>query len=77
MILPKNLSAKELIKVLSKYGYHVSRQKGSHIRLTKTSAKGEHHVTVPNHDPLRLGTLNSIISDVAEHLEISKEDFFK
>jgi predicted RNA binding protein YcfA (HicA-like mRNA interferase family) len=44
----------------------VTRQKGSHLRLT-TPEGGEHHVTVPNHDSLRTGTLNGILKDVAEH----------
>ena len=74
MKTPRNLSAQDLIKILTKYGYQVTRQKGSHIRLTKD---GTHHVTVPNHDPIKLGTLSSIVTDVAEHLGIDKEDFFK
>lgn len=77
MKTPRNLSAQDLIKILSKYGYETTRQKGSHIRLTKHSEKSDHHVTIPNHDPLRLGTLSSIITDVADHLGISKDDFFK
>jgi len=77
MKTPRNLSAQNLIKILSKYGYETTRQKGSHIRLTRNSAEGEHHITIPNHDPLRLGTLSSILNDVSEHLKIDKEDFFK
>jgi len=74
---PRNLSAQQLIKILAKYGYEVTRQKGSHIRLTKTSLKGEHHITVPNHDPLKLGTLSSIINDVSEYLGIDKNELLK
>jgi len=77
MKTPRNLSAQNLIKILSKYGYETTRQKGSHIRLTRNSAEREHHITIPNHDPLRLGTLSSILNDVAEHLKIDNEDFFK
>jgi len=76
MKTPRNLSASDLIKILTRYGYEVSRQKGSHIRLVKHSDNGDHHVTIPNHNPIKLGTLSSIISDVAENLGISKEDFF-
>jgi len=75
MRTPRDLSAKDLIKMLGKYGYEVTRQKGSHIRLTKSSEKGVHNITMPNHDPIKLGTLSSIISDVSEHLGIDKEDF--
>ncbi|WP_179414333.1 type II toxin-antitoxin system HicA family toxin [Mucilaginibacter sp. E4BP6] len=74
MKTPRNLSAYDLIKVLLKYGYQVTRQKGSHIRLTLHSEKGDHHVTIPNHDPLKLGTLSSILTDVAEYLNVDKEE---
>ena len=61
MRLPRDISSTELIKLLQKFGYQISRQKGSHIRLT-TTKQGEHNITIPNHDPIRLGTLSSIIS---------------
>jgi predicted RNA binding protein YcfA (HicA-like mRNA interferase family) len=76
MKTPRNLSASELVKILAKYGYEVSRQKGSHIRLVRYSNSGTHHVTIPNHNPIKLGTLSSIVSDVAENLGINKNDFF-
>ncbi|BAU56268.1 type II toxin-antitoxin system HicA family toxin [Mucilaginibacter gotjawali] len=76
MKTPRNLSAQELIKILAKYGYEITRQKGSHIRLVKQSEKGSHYVTIPNHNPIKLGTLSSIISDIADNLGINKEDFF-
>jgi len=50
----------------------VSRQTGSHMRLT-TLQGGEHHITIPRHKSLRVGTLNGILTDVAEHLEIERE----
>ncbi|WP_165802756.1 hypothetical protein [Dehalogenimonas alkenigignens] len=34
----------------------------------------DHHVTIPVHKPLRLGTLNSILTEVAGYLEMEKED---
>lgn len=77
MKTPRNLSSQDLIKILAKHGYQVTRQKGSHIRLTETSDKGEHHITVPNHDPLKLGTLSSILNDVATHLGIDKNDLLR
>lgn len=73
MKLPRDISAQELIKSLQKLGYTISRQKGSHIRLT-TISNGEHHITVPNHDPVKLGTLSSIIGDVANHFKQTKEE---
>jgi predicted RNA binding protein YcfA (HicA-like mRNA interferase family) len=73
MRLPRDIDATGLIKLLQKFGYQISRQKGSHIRLS-TSINGTHHITIPNHNPIKLGTLSSIITDVALHLGKSKEE---
>ncbi len=72
MRLPRDLSGEELALLLQCYGYQVSRQTGSHMRLT-TLQGGEHHITIPRHKSLRVGTLNGILTDVAEHLEIERE----
>lgn len=60
MRLPHDLSGDELADFLSDYGYEVTRQTGSHMRLT-TQQAGEHHVTIPRHNPLRVGTLNAVL----------------
>lgn len=74
--LPRDLSGSELVKALRALGYQVSRQTGSHIRLT-TRREGEHHVTVPNHDPVRIGTLANILSDVAEHFSWTRDELLE
>jgi predicted RNA binding protein YcfA (HicA-like mRNA interferase family) len=71
--LPRDLTGAELAKRLEKLGYIVTRQTGSHMRLT-THAKGEHHVTVPRHDPLRVGTLAAILDAVAAHHGLSRDE---
>lgn len=76
MKLHRNIDAQQLIKALQKYGYQPSRQTGSHIRLT-TQQNGQHHITIPNHDPLRIGTLNAILTDVARHLGVSKQEMIE
>ena len=70
--LPRDVSGAELAKLLEAFGYAVTRRKGSHLRLT-TIQGGEHHVTMPNHDALRTGTLNGILKDVAEHAGLSRD----
>jgi len=76
MKLPREISGEELAKLLKKYGYEITRQTGSHIRLT-TTAKGEHHITIPAHKYLKIGTLSSILNDVAIHLKMNKGDLIK
>ena len=72
MKLPRDLSGADLIKALGRVGYRVTRQTGSHARLT-TDAPTQHHVTVPMHDPLKIGTLAGILNDVAAHLKLTRE----
>ena len=73
MKLPRDISGAELAKTLRKLGYQITRQTGSHMRLT-TAEGGEHHVTVPRHDPLRVGTLAGILDDVAAHFGLSRDE---
>ncbi len=76
MRLPRDIGGKSLAQLLIRYGYTVTRQTGSHIRLT-THQEGEHHLTIPAHSELRLGTLNSILQEVARHLKKDKNDLVK
>jgi predicted RNA binding protein YcfA (HicA-like mRNA interferase family) len=71
MRLPRDLSGEDLARKLAVFGYRITRQTGSHLRLT-TSERGEHHITIPRHSPLRIGTLAGILADVARHFEVSR-----
>jgi len=73
MKLPRSVSGESLAKSLRQFGYQVTRQTGSHIRLT-CDTPSQHHITIPNHDPIRVGTLAAILSDVALHLKMPKEN---
>jgi predicted RNA binding protein YcfA (HicA-like mRNA interferase family) len=72
MKLPRDLSAQDLIQRLKKIGYEPTRQTGSHVRLTRRVKDGEHHVTIPMHDPLKIGTLSSILNGIAEACGMDK-----
>jgi predicted RNA binding protein YcfA (HicA-like mRNA interferase family) len=72
--LPRDVSGDDLIRVLGRRGYRVTRQVGSHVRLTVTTDRGEHHVTVPRHDRLRVGTLAAVLGEVAAWLELDRND---
>jgi predicted RNA binding protein YcfA (HicA-like mRNA interferase family) len=73
MKLSRDISGQELASKLAVFGYQVTRQNGSHLRLT-TTQNGEHHITIPRHDPLKIGTLSGIMNDIAKHFEISREE---
>ncbi len=71
------VSGQELARFLEKLGYHVIRQKGSHIRLRKTTSMGEHNITVPNHKVIAKGTLGDIITKISLWNSINKDDLIK
>jgi len=64
--IPRDVSGKELVQCLGKLKYRVVRQTGSHIRLECTGETETHRLTIPDHNFLKIGTLNGILSDVAE-----------
>ena len=72
MKLARDMGGDELAALLGRYGYKITRQAGSHMRLTSTSRGFEHHITIPRHKPLRVGTLSSIINEIAAYLQIER-----
>ena len=72
MRLPRDLSGHDLVRLLRRFGYEPTRQLGSHIRLQSHHRSYVHHVTVPDHKTLRVGTLSAILSDVADYLNIER-----
>jgi len=66
----RNHSFREVLKVLHNHGFTVQRQSGSHIQLAHTDGR---YVTVPRQDPIKEGTLKSILFQA----KISKERFLK
>jgi predicted RNA binding protein YcfA (HicA-like mRNA interferase family) len=71
--LPRDVSGDELAKALADLGYRVTRQTGSHLRLT-TLEGGEHHITIPRHVALRVGTLAGLLGDIAQHFDLAREE---
>lgn len=77
MKLPRDINAKDLIHNLNKIGYQQSRQVGSHIRLSITIKENQFHVTIPNHNPIKIGTLNNILKEISNQLSITKDELLQ
>jgi predicted RNA binding protein YcfA (HicA-like mRNA interferase family) len=75
MKLPRDLDAAQLTKSLTRLGYCTTRQTGSHIRLQCDFPI--HSITVPNHRPLRIGTLAAILADVGAAHDISRDELLR
>ena len=76
MRLPRDCDAPQLVRTLQRFGYRVTRQTGSHIRL-ESQAAPTHRVTLPNHSPIKIGTLHSILKDIAGHHKLTVEQLVR
>ena len=54
------LKPREVLKTFGKFGWEVSRQRGSHIILTKSGHIAT--LSVPNHPEVARGTLRSLVA---------------
>ncbi len=73
MRLPHGLTGAQLVRALGRLGYAPTRQTGSHVRLT-CHTPTQHHLTIPLHDPLRIGTLAAILAAVAEASGLERDE---
>ena len=77
MKLPRNLSGENLVKHLCRrWDYERVHQVGSHVIL-QTQHPSPHRVAIPAHPALRIGTLNSILTAIAAHKDISKDEILR
>ena len=73
MKLPRDCSGAQLVKALRRFKYQQVRQTGSHIIMT-TQQGDQHHVTIPNHRIIKIGTLSDILKDIAGHQKMTVEE---
>lgn len=76
MRLPRDVRGRDLQRALTTLGYQATRQRGSHVRVT-TQVNGEHHEVIPDHDPIKIKTLSSILKSVAAHHDLSVEELLE
>lgn len=64
------VSGKELVRILIKIGYKIDHQTGSHI-IMRQEKEPHRRLTIPNHNEISIGTLNSIIKQAG----LTREEF--
>ena len=67
------VSGRKLARSLIRFGYEEVSQRGSHLKLRRMTAQGEHVVTIPMHAEIARGTLNDILKSVASRNNISRD----
>jgi predicted RNA binding protein YcfA (HicA-like mRNA interferase family) len=75
--LPRDISGADLARLLRRFGYEITRQTGSHLRLRSAEKGAEHHITIPLHQQLKVGTLSAILGDVAGYLKKRREELIR
>lgn len=74
------LSGREVVKILSKFGFEIVSQKGSHVKLRRILPDGtKQTLTVPLHEELDKGTLKAIIRQASRYIpeEELKQYFYR
>ncbi len=64
----KRLSASDVLKILAKFGFTIYSQRGSHIKLRRTTTEGKQTLTIPNHKQLDTGTCYSIFKQAGKYI---------
>ena len=72
----KILSGKEVVKILETFGYAIRNQTGSHIKMLHIFEDNSYIIIVPNHKPIKLGTLSGIYKEVLQNpsMDINRVD---
>jgi len=69
----KVLSGKQVVKVLSRFGFKVISQRGSHIKLRRILENGtKQTLTIPLHQELDRGTLRAIYRQALKYIPEEK-----
>ena len=69
----KRLSGKEVVGIFTRLGFQIQAQKGSHVKLRRTTSSGTKEIlTVPMHAEIDAGTLRAIVRQAGQYL--SEED---
>ncbi|MCL1883691.1 MAG: type II toxin-antitoxin system HicA family toxin [Defluviitaleaceae bacterium] len=76
MKIPRDVNARDLIKVLERYGYVFVRQEGSHIRMIKNKADKIHKITIPYRNPMKIGTFHKIAKEICIFNKLNIHDFY-
>ena len=69
MVRPPSVSGEKVVRALTRLGFRVARQRGSHVVLRKDTAAGAVGCSVPLHRELAPGTLRGVLKQAGVSLE--------
>ncbi len=62
------LSGKEVICIFASFGFSVTSQRGSHIKLRRIVDANKETLIIPNRSPVSKGTLKAIINQASSFI---------
>lgn len=69
----RSLSGAEVVVALGHFGFVVHAQRGSHIKLRRTTRDGSHQtLTIPNHKEIDRGTLRAVVRQASKFIAESE-----
>jgi predicted RNA binding protein YcfA (HicA-like mRNA interferase family) len=75
--IPRNLDSNDFIKLLKYLNYNFVHQRGSHIKFSKTINDSKFSISLPNHKPLKVGTLSAIINQICIQNNMQKDEIIR
>ena len=71
------LSAKQILKIFSLFGFEKVRQAGSHMVLNRKTDMGNQVLVIPNHKELKKPTIKDIYSQACKYINSEElSDYF-
>ena len=64
----KTLSSEELVKFLSSFGFALTSQKGSHLKLHRQTQAGKDTLVIPVRKEIPKGTLKAIFNQASRFI---------
>jgi len=68
----KRLTAKQVLAILSGFGFIVMSQRGSHIKMMRMVLDQKQILTIPNHDELDTGTCKAIMRQASRYISVEQ-----
>ncbi|MBM4162470.1 MAG: type II toxin-antitoxin system HicA family toxin [Ignavibacteria bacterium] len=66
---PRQLSGDDVIAILSRFGFSIHSQRGSHVKLRRLTAEGtKQTLTIPRHKELGPGTVHAIFRQSSRYI---------
>ncbi|KJV07982.1 type II toxin-antitoxin system HicA family toxin [Methylocucumis oryzae] len=68
----RRLTAKQIVAMLTGFGFVVASQRGSHIKMVRIVQDQKQILTIPNHNELDTGTCKAVMRQVSRYISVAE-----